>query len=171
MTGSAAHRSAASRSAGARGGPGPPADSGAILLLTIGYALIAMALIVVAVDASAFFLSRRALASLADGAAVAGTHAEDGNRIYQVGTGADLPLTVDGVRSEVVSYLTARDQAAADSAVSIAEVGTDGRTVSVSLAQDKPLPFLGLVNSITGAFPGGTARIEVTARARAPITL
>lgn len=143
-------------------------DDGSILLLTISYALIAIALVIVAVDASAFFLSRRALAALADGAAVAGTHAEDGNRIYVAGAGADLPLTSDGVRSEVVSYLTARDSGYPR--LRLGDVGTDGVTVSVGLTDDKPLPFLSMINELTGAFPGGTARIEVTARARAPVT-
>jgi hypothetical protein len=145
-------------------------EQGTILLLTIGYALIAIALVVVAVDASAFFLSRRALAGLADGAAVAGTHAEDGNQIYRAGTGADLPLTPVGVRTEVTSYLDSRDAGTAYPRLQLADVGTDGRTVSVSLTDDKPLPFLALINSITGAFPGGTARIAVTARARAPVS-
>lgn len=152
----------------------PARDDGAILLLTIGYALIAIALIVVAVDASAFFLSRRSLAALADGAAVAGTHAEDADQIYAgtitgTGSGADLPLAADGVRAHVVRYLADRDTGSAPSELYLADVGTDGRTVSVSLAEDKALPFLGLINSVTGAFPGGTARIEVTARARAPL--
>ncbi|MEP6462092.1 MAG: pilus assembly protein TadG-related protein [Frankiaceae bacterium] len=145
-------------------------DHGSILLLTIGYALIAIALIVVVVDASAFFLSRRALSALADGAAVAGTHAEDGNEIYAAGTGTTVPLTDDGVRSEVDGYLAARETAAAYPHLQLADLGTDGTTVSVSLREDKPLPFLALIGDLTGAFPGGTARIDVTARARAPVT-
>ncbi len=143
-------------------------DDGAIMLLTIGYALIAIALIIVAVDASAFFLSRRALAGLADGAAVAGTHAEDGNRLYTTGAGSDLPLTSDGVRAAVVGYLTTRDTGYPR--LQLGDVGTDGVTVSVVLTDDKPLPFLTMINALTGTFPGGTARIEVTARARAPVT-
>lgn len=145
-------------------------EEGTILLVTIGYMMIAIALIVVAVDASAFFLSRRALAALADGAAVAGTHAEDGDSLYTAGTGADLPLTADGVRAEVVRYLASRDPAGSSPRSALAGVDTDGRTVTVSLREDKPLPFLSLINSITGAFPGGTAAIAVTARARAPVT-
>lgn len=150
--------------------PGPAGEGGAILLLTIGYVMIAIALIVVAVDASAFFLSRRALAALADGAAVAGAQAEDSNRLYVSGAGSDLPLTQEEVRTEVTSYLAGRDVMTSHPRLQLSDVGTDGRTVTVSLTDDKPLAFLAVLNSFTAAFPGGTARIEVRARARAPVT-
>lgn len=152
------------------GGQGLDRDRGAILLLTIGYVLIAVTLVIVVVDVSAFFLSRRALAALADGAAVAGTSAEDGRRLYGSGPGAQLPLDALGVRSAVSDYLIDRDAGTAYPHLQVREVTTDGGTVSVVLTEDKPLPFLSVVNSITGTFPGGTAQILVAAHARAPIT-
>lgn len=141
-------------------------------MLIIGYALIAIALVVVAVDASAFFLAERSLAALADGAAVAGTHAEDEGALYGGGAPAagDLPLLGEQVQREVAAYLAARDATTAYPNLKLAEASTDGVTVTVTLTEDKPLPFLGLVSQLTGAFPGGTARVAATANARAPIT-
>ncbi len=148
----------------------PRGDDGQLLLLIAIYALIAAALVVVAVDASAFFLSRRALASLADGAAVAGTRAENAGALYAGGSRTELPLSVDGVRQEVTRYIADRDAITSYPGLQILDASTDGGTVTVMLSEDKPLPFLPLVSKLTGAFPDGTVRITVVARARAPIS-
>jgi len=145
-------------------------DEGQIILVAIAYTLIAASLVIVAVDASAFFLSRRALAALADGASVAGTHAENAGVLYGTGPGSDLPLDPAGVRAEVAGYLDVRDAVTAYPNLQLLDAATDGHTVTVMLSEDKPLRFLTLVSKLTGAFPGGTARITVRARARAPVT-
>lgn len=146
-------------------------DAGQLMILVIGYALIAAALVVVVVDASAFFLARRSLGALADGAAVAGTRAEDQGALYGGGAlaGGRLPLAAAEVRLEVSAYLAARDADPAYPNLALAEASTDGVTVNVVLTSDKPLPFLRLVNRLTGAFPGGTARVQASARAQAPV--
>lgn len=145
-------------------------QSGQILLLALAYVLIAIGLVVVSVDASAFFLSRRALVALADGAALAGTHAEDATVLYGSGAGADVPLGSTQVRTAVAAYVDARDPAASFANLQLLDAETDGRTVTVTLSEDKPLRFLAVVSKLTGAFPGGTATITVVARARAPVT-
>ncbi len=65
-------------------------------------------------------------------------------------------------------YLADRELGATYPTLQVAEAGTDGETVTVTLNYDKKLPFLALVSSVTSAFPGGTARVEVTVRARSP---
>ena len=146
------------------------ADDGQVLLVIIGYALIAAALIVVAVDVSAVILARRALSALADGTAIAAAQAADEPRLYARGAGDVLPLVPDGVRAAAATYLERRDAVINYPGLQLVEASTDGTTVTVTLTEDKPLPFLPLVSALTGAFPGGTVRMTATAHARAPLT-
>lgn len=143
-------------------------DDGQVTLLIIVYTLVAAAMVIVAVDASAFFLAQRGLSSVADGAAVSAAQALDADALYAGKAGEDLPLEEAGVRAAVAGYLTDHEVGAAYPTLQLAEAGTDGETVTVTLTYDKKLPFLPLVSSLTNAFPGGTVRVEVTARARSP---
>jgi len=155
-------------STGQRHGGQPSSEDGSVLLLILVYTLIAAAMVVVAVDASAFFLTQRGLSSVADGAAVSAVQALDENVLYAGNAGADLPLDPAGVRAAVAGYLDDHAIATTYPTLRVAEAGTDGQTVTVTLTYDKKLPFLTLVSSLTGAFPDGMVRVEVTARARSP---
>lgn len=143
-------------------------EEGSISLLIIFYMLVAAAMVVVAVDASAFFLAQRGLSSVADGAALAAAQALDEDALYAGRAADELPLDAAGVRAAVVGYLTDRELTSTYPTLQVAEAGTDGETVEVTLTYDKQLPFLALVSAITGAFPGGTVQVEVTAHARSP---
>lgn len=90
---------------------GRPDDEGSILLLTLGYALLAIAVILVCVDATSLYLAQKRLDALADAAALAGA---DGFTLVIDGGEPRAVLSDDGVR----------DQAEAI----VAEVG-DGATV------------------------------------------
>jgi hypothetical protein len=68
----------------------------------------------------------------------------------------------------VAGYLEDHAVATTYPSLQVAEAGTDGETVTVTLTEDKKLPFVALVSAITSAFPGGTVRVEVTAHARSP---
>lgn len=143
-------------------------DDGQISLLIIIYTLVAAAMVIVAVDASAFFLAQRGLSGVADGAAVSAAQALDADALYAGQAGADLPLDQAGVRAAVAGYLADRELGTTYPTLQVAEAATDGETVTVTLTYDKKLPFLPMVSSLTNAFPGGTVRVEVTARARSP---
>lgn len=90
---------------------GRPDDEGSILLLTLGYALLAIAVILVCIDATSLYLAQKRLDALADAAALAGA---DGFTLVVDGGEPRAVLSDDGVR----------DQAEAI----VAEVG-DGATV------------------------------------------
>ena len=64
-------------------------------MLTIGFALIALSLVLVVTDASKVFLTRRSLVSAADGAALAGVQSLDRDAFYADKGGDALPLDVD----------------------------------------------------------------------------
>lgn len=134
-----------------------------MLLLTLGYAALGLALVLAGIDASAVFLARRALSSLADGAAVAGAQAADGGRLYRGELGETLPLDPATVGEAVSAYVAARDAATSYPGLTLVHAATDGSTVAVTLGEDKPLPFLGPLGAL------GVVHLAVTARARAPI--
>nr|WP_239308171.1 pilus assembly protein TadG-related protein [Frankia sp. Cj3] len=62
--------------------PRTGADAGTILILTLGYVMIALMLALVVTDASAVYLARRSVASAADGAALAAAQHVDDAAIY-----------------------------------------------------------------------------------------
>jgi uncharacterized membrane protein len=78
-------------------------DEGSILVLTLGFAVLLLSLVLVVVDASAVFLARRGLASACDGASLAAAQSVDTGQVYRSGvTGTTLPLA--GVQSAVGRY-------------------------------------------------------------------
>lgn len=113
-------------------------DEGSVLLLGIGLVIVCLLAVVVVVDASAAFLQRRALMSLADGAALAGAQAIDLDHYYAHGATTGTRLTGAGVVSAARAHL-----AAADPEVTIEQIATDGVSVRVRLSMPVRLPFLG----------------------------
>lgn len=144
-------------------------DSGSLLLVIIGYALVATALVVVAVDASALFLTRRGISAVADGAAVAGAQALDTDAIYAGDSSPDLPLYDAGVQEAVSAYLAGSALEGSFPSLRVLAAGTDGQQVTVTLQQDKRLPFAALFAGVPGPLAGGVVHVQVTARARAPL--
>ena len=72
-------------------------DEGSVLILTLGYAVLAIAVILVCVDATSLYLAQKRLDALADAAALAGA---DGFTLV-VDSGEPLAeLTTDGVRDQ-----------------------------------------------------------------------
>lgn len=79
-------------------------DDGSVLLLTLGYALLALALIFVSVCATDLYISQKRLDAIADAAALAGA---DGFTLAVDGTTARANLTDQGVREQVDALLAA----------------------------------------------------------------
>lgn len=113
-------------------------DEGSVLLLGIGLVVVCLLAVVMVVDASSAFLQRRALMSLADGAALAGAQAIDLDHYYSHGASIGTRLTGPGVVAAARAHL-----ASAGTDVTIEQIATDGVHVRVRLSAPVRLPFLG----------------------------
>lgn len=147
----------------------PAGDSGQILLLTLGYAVLALLLVGVVAGASAVHLQRKQLYSLADAAALDAADAVDGPAYYRAlaaGVAVDrIPLNDEGVRAAAEGYLSAAPGAARLDRVRVdAATGTpDGGSAVVVLTARARLP---LVSVVLGTWSGGIPlRAEATATA------
>ena len=117
-------------------------EQGQVTLLIIGFASILLMAIVVVIDASAAYLQRQGLDTLADGAALHGADLGS-TRIYQEGLTAErLSQQEETVHAAVRAYL--RDAGAgeryADIRVAV-EVDAAGRSVTVRLEAPLHLPL------------------------------
>lgn len=79
---------------------------GQTTLMIIGLAVVLLMMAAVVTDASAAYLQRQGLDTLADGAALTGADAgASGSEAYGAGLGDDLVLDVDVARAAVLDYL------------------------------------------------------------------
>ncbi|WP_347402918.1 pilus assembly protein TadG-related protein [Protofrankia symbiont of Coriaria ruscifolia] len=83
-------------------------DDGTILVLTLGYVLVALMLAIVVTDVSTVYLARRSLASAADGAALAAAQSVDETAIY-TSTGNLQRLPLAEVAAIVAQYQSDAD--------------------------------------------------------------
>ena len=126
-------------------------ERGTVLLLTLGLGLVLVLLTVVVVDVSAAFLARRSLASAADGAALHAAQDVDLDAYY-AGDGDVLPLA--DPRDVVEAYVATHFPD-----TTVADVRSDGTTVTVILAKRLALPL-----APPGFANGVTIRASATAR-------
>lgn len=80
-------------------------EAGQVTVLIVGFAVVLMLAVGVSVDASAAYLQRQGLDSLADGAALAGAQEVRGSAVYREGLGERAPLDTDRIRGVVARYL------------------------------------------------------------------
>ena len=81
-------------------------ERGTALLMIIGFAVVLLMMAAVVTDASAAYLQRQGLDTLADGAALTAADAgASGDEAYGTGLDADLHLDADVARSAVFGYL------------------------------------------------------------------
>ncbi|MDO9455915.1 Tad domain-containing protein [Nocardioides sp.] len=130
-------------------------ERGSITPLVVGFAAILLMTIAVVVDASAAFLERQSLATVAEGAALQGADlGAEGDEVYEGGLGDQpLRLTEASARAAVAAYL--QDVGAyADHPGLTYRVSVVGTRVEVRLTApaDFPLTFPGLATSarVTG---------------------
>lgn len=127
-------------------------DEGSILLLTLGYALLAIAVILVCVDATSLYLAQKRLDALADAAALAGA---DGF-IFVVDAGEPIAeLTSDGVWEQASAIVAATGS----DAVLVDADTPDGLSARVTVATTWRPPVVALF------VPEGVA-LESTATSR-----
>jgi hypothetical protein len=142
-------------------------DAGQILLLALGYTLLAFALVVVAVDATAVHLARTQLLDAADAAALDAADAVDPASVYAGGVHRVVPLSDAGVRAQAAAYLSSYRAPSRLSGIGLTG-GTgspDGATAVVELTGTVRLP---LAAPVVAAFAGG---IAVTVRSTAQAEL
>ncbi len=149
-------------------------DAGQVVLLVLGYAVVALLLMTVVVAATSVHLTRHRLMGLADGAALDAADALDLARFYGTGTVGSgegvaergpVPLTDAGVRRSVADYLAVAAPAQPFPAPAVgAGTGTpDGVTAQVTLTTTARVP---IVSAVLRPWSRGV-RVTVTARARA----
>ena len=119
---------------GARGG-----DRGSVLILGVGAVAVCLLAAVVLIDASAAFLQRRTLVSLADAAALAGAQGIDLDAYYADGASAATRLDGRVVPARVRGFLAA---ATPVDGLRLEGVSTDGQLVRVVLSAPLRVPFL-----------------------------
>jgi len=79
-------------------------DEGSVLLLTLGYVLLALAVLFVCVCATDLYIAQKRLDSLADSAALAGA---DGFTLEVSGENVRAELTDEGVREQAEALMSA----------------------------------------------------------------
>jgi uncharacterized membrane protein len=134
-------------------------DEGSTLLLTIFYAALSLALILVVVAATSLYLERKRLYTLADGAALVGAEAFPVDTATRTDEGIQPNLTSAEVSSAVRAYLAGNPSDPFTSLRVERAVSVDGRSATVELSCYWAPPI------VTLFVPKGI-RIEVTSIAR-----
>lgn len=110
-----------------RAGSATDADDGSVLLLVLGYLLLALAVIFVCACATDLYVAQKRLDGLADAAALAGA---DGFTVQVVGETPQAALTDDGVSAEARPLVSD-----AGFEATVVEAGTpDGVSARVTVA-------------------------------------
>ncbi len=127
-------------------------DDGSVLILTLGYAMLAIAVILVCVDATSLYLAQKRLDALADAAALAGA---DGFTLVVEGGEPVAELTSDAVLDQAESLVGHVGGGAV-----VVDAGTpDGLSARVTVADTWRPPIIALF------VPDGVA-LEATATSR-----
>ena len=141
-----------------------PREAGQISLLILGFTVVALMLIVGAVDVTAVQLARARLLDAADGAALDAADALDDGSVYRGGLRAAVAITDGSVRQSAARYLAAQPRPNGISSWVLTD-GTctpDGQTAVIRLRGSAVIP---IAASVLAAF-GGSVDITVESRAR-----
>ncbi len=139
-------------------------DDGQVTLLVLVYALIALSLVAVVVDATTVHLARTQLLDAADAAALDAADAVDEKAVYLRGLADAVPLTTVSVRDQATTYLSSYVVPShLDDVVLGDRTGSpDGASATVELRGRVRLPIGG---SVMAAWRGGIL-VTVTSTAR-----
>ena len=115
-------------------------EHGQTSLLIIGFAIVAIMMVAVVVDASAAYLRRAGLDSLADGAALAAADGIQGRQVYEGGLGERAEIDPAVARRYVAEYLRETGAARHYPGLSVTvEAGADRVVVHVAAPLDLPI--------------------------------
>lgn len=138
-------------------------DEGTILLLTVGLALVLMALVVVVVDVSVVLLAKRGVANAADGAALLAAQQPDraalNDRNDSLSDG--LPLDRTSVIRVVADYQV--EAASTQPSLTLSASVVDGTEAVVQARRTVVLPFVSW-------FDIRHVVVQATGRARSPVS-
>lgn len=134
-------------------------ERGQTAVLIIGFTLVVAMMVVVVVDASAAFLRRQHLSTLADGAALAAADGIAGEQVYTHGLGERAVVDPAAARALVADHLAAVGASQSYPGLRY-EVDTRGDRVVVRMAAplDLPLPLPGVAGR---SWVSGTAAAVV----------
>jgi hypothetical protein len=119
---------------------GPCRERGQTTVLVIGFAIVALMMVAVVVDASAAYLRRTGLDSLADGAALAAADGIEGRQVYEGELGDRAGIDPEAARGYVAAYLVATGAARRFPGLSCAvETGTNRVVVHLRSPLDLPI--------------------------------
>jgi Flp pilus assembly protein TadG len=139
----------------------PADDEGSVLVLVIGLVVILCALVLMVIDVSIVALSRRAVSSAADGAAVSAAQGVDEAAYGRRGAQDFAPLSEALVADRVAAYAD-RAERGQPGLVLTGRVEA-GSTVVVTARRQLTLPF-------SGWLAVGTVTVTAESRARASLT-
>jgi uncharacterized membrane protein len=120
--------------------PASDPERGTITVLVVGFLVVLALLTAVVVDASAAYLRRQSVNSLADGAALAAADGAQGAAVYENGLGDRAPLDPVVARASVAEYLRSTGADATYPGLAW-QVSANGTTVTVRLAAPLDLPL------------------------------
>lgn len=115
-------------------------DRGSITPLIVGFVLLVAVLVAVVVDASAAYLRRQGLNSLADAAALAATDGLQGEQVYTSGLGEQATIDPASATRHVGDYLSSSGALAQYPGLSW-QVRTNRTTVTVTVSTPLELPL------------------------------
>lgn len=142
-------------------------ERGQISLLILGFTVIALMLIIGAVDVTAVQLARTRLLDAADSAALDASDALDNRSAYAGGLGSAVSISNDSVRQSAAQYLAVQPRPHGISSwVLVAGTGSpDGQTAVIRLRGVADIP---IAAKVVAAF-GGSVDITVESRARSAL--
>ncbi|WP_041583055.1 pilus assembly protein TadG-related protein [Xylanimonas cellulosilytica] len=151
------------------GVPASDPESGRILLLTLGFAVVALMLVAMVVSATAVHLDRKRLFNLADVAAAEAAQWLDAEYFGSTSPPEHLALSATGIENAAAAAVERNLELTSESRITqvrILEAATsDGVTAEVTLTAVTNPPLLGW---FTDAFLDGID-LSATSRARSPL--
>ena len=142
-------------------------ERGQISLLILGFTVIALMLIIGAVDVTAVELARTRMLDAADSAALDASDALDNGSAYSNGLRSAVGISTDSVRRSAARYLVVQPRPHGISAWTLVD-GTgspDGQTAVIRLRGTAEIP---IAAKVVAAF-GASVDITVESRARSAI--
>lgn len=125
-------------------------EDGQATVLIVGFAVVALLMVAVAVDASAAYLRRQGLDNLADGAALAAADGVQGRQVYEGGLGERAEIDPEVARAYVADYLRATGASSRYPGLRWSvDASTDRVVVHVVAPLDLPLTLPGLETRAT----------------------
>jgi Putative Flp pilus-assembly TadE/G-like len=149
-------------------------DDGSIMVMIIGYTVIAAVLVTVGVDVSKVFLAQRALRAAADSAALAAAEGIDATSLYDGPgpvCGRALPLDAGQAAALAARSVDASgpDLRRAFASLDPPRTALDGDGVAVTMSGQVKVPFGRVLGWLDPSRPGGLVRVTETSHAQSPV--